>query len=317
MNRVKLGRTGFNVSVMGVGAGGPSQIGKKTGKTEQESAAILLQAFDAGVNYVDTAEGYGTEPLVGLALKDYPRDQVVISTKKSAKSSATDVVPSLDESLSRLGTDYIDVYSLHGVYPDDYERCKNELYPELVKLQETGKIRSIGITEMFNADKGHEMLQVALEDNLWDVAMVGFNILNQTARDRVLAKAIQNDVGIQVMFAVRKAMSDPEFLVETVASLIEAGQVDASDIDDLNDPLGFALHENGAVNTPDAAYRFCNHEPGTHVILSGTGNPDHLSQNVASLERGPLPEGDVERLKHIFRRVDSITGQGEWGGDRR
>ena len=316
MNRVKLGRTGFEVSVMGVGAGGPSQIGKKQGKSPEESAGILLQAFDAGVNYVDTAEGYGTEPLVGLALKDFPRDQVVISTKKGSRgSNADEVVPGLEESLKRLGTDYIDVYSLHGVYDYDYDRCKDELYPEFLKLQEAGKIRSIGITEMFNADKGHEMLQRALDDNLWDVVMIGFNILNQSARDRVFTKSIKNNVAIQVMFAVRKALSDLDFLAETVALLIEEGHVDADDIDDPEAPLSFLLHEQGAVSIPDAAYRFCNHEPGTHVILSGTGNPAHLKENIASLERGPLPDADIERLKKIFLRVDSITGQGEWGGD--
>ncbi|MBK35375.1 MAG: aldo/keto reductase [Gemmatimonadetes bacterium] len=316
MKRVKLGRTGFDVSVMGMGAGGPSQIGKKQGKTPEHSAAILLEAFEAGVNFVDTAEGYGTEHLVGLALKDFPRDQVVISTKKSSRgSSAEEVVPSLEESLKRLGTDYIDVYSLHGVYDYDYDRCKDELFPEVVKLQQAGKIRSIGITEMFNADKSHDMLHRALDDNLWDVAMVGFNILNQSARDKVLSKAIEHDVGIQVMFAVRKALSDMEFLAETVAALIDEGHVDAADIDDPEHPLGFLVHDDGAVSLPDAAYRFCNYEPGTHVILSGTGNPDHLKQNIASLGRGPLPDADVERLKKIFRKVDSITGQGEWGGD--
>lgn len=310
MEKVTLGRTGLDVSVMGLGAGGPSQIGKKTGKSERESADIVLKAFDAGVNFVDTAEGYGTEPIVGLALKDLPRDQVVISTKKSSKGHPPEAVAkSCEESLERLGTDCIDVYSLHGVYPDDYARCRDELYPELVKLKEAGKIRWIGITEMFNADKKHDMLRDALEDDLWDVAMVGFNILNQTAREAVLNKAIENSVGIQVMFAVRKALSNPDFLVETVRSLIDAGQLDASDFDDLDRPLDFLVHDEGAISVPDAAYRFCLYEPGTHVILSGTGNPAHLAENVASFDRGPLPDADVARLRHIFRKVDSITGQ--------
>jgi L-galactose dehydrogenase len=310
MDRVIFGRTGLEVSVMGVGAGGPSQIGKKTGKTEAESAQIIVKAFDAGVNYIDTAEGYGTEPLVGLALNDLPRDQVVISTKKSSKGrSADQVAVSCEESLERMGTDYIDIYSLHGVFPDDYERCREELYPELLKLKEAGKIRHIGITEMFNSDKTHDMLRQALPDNLWDVAMVGFNILNQTARDPVLNKAIENNIGIQVMFAVRKALSVPEFLAQIVKELIDAGQIDAGDLDDLVKPLDFLVHDDGAVNIPDAAYRFCRHEPGTHVILSGTGNPTHLAENIASLERSELPSGDVDRLKHIFGSVDSVTGQ--------
>jgi len=295
---------------MGVGAGGPSQIGKKTGKTEAESAQIIVKAFEAGVNFIDTAEGYGTEPLLGLALRDLPRDQVVISTKKSSKGrTAEEVASSCEESLKRMGTDYIDVYSLHGVFPDDYERCREELYPELMKLKEAGKIRHIGITEMFNSDKTHEMIEQALTDDLWDVAMIGYNILNQTAQKSVLGKAIESNVGIQVMFAVRKALSVPEFLAEIVKELMDAGQIDAVDLDSLDRPLDFLLHEQGAISVPDAAYRFCRHEPGTHVILSGTGNPDHLAENIASLERPELPAADVDRLKHIFRNVDSVTGQ--------
>ena len=310
MDKTTLGRTRLEVSVMGVGTGGPSQIGKKTGKSEAESAQIILKAFDAGVNFVDTAEGYGTEPLVGLALKELPRDKVVISTKKSSKGHVTEAVAkSCEESLTRLGTDTIDVYSLHGVFPDDYERCREELYPELVKLREAGKIRYIGITEMFNADKDHRMLAKALEDDLWDVVMVGFNILNQTARESVLQKAIQNNIGVQVMFAVRKAMSNPGYLLETLRSLIEAGQIDMDDLDGPDHPLDFLMHDKGAVGVPDAAYRFCRHEPGTHVILSGTGNPDHLRQNVESLERPALPASDLNRIRHIFRNVDSTTGQ--------
>lgn len=310
MDRVTFGRTELDVSVMGIGAGGPSQIGRKTGKTEAESAQIILKAFDAGVNFIDTAEGYGTEPLVGLALKDLQRDQVVISTKKSSKGrGANEVVRSCEESLERMGTDYVDIYSLHGVFPYDYERCREELYPELLKLKEAGKILHIGITEMFNSDKTHEMLQQALADNLWDVAMVGYNILNQTARDSVLTKAIENNIGIQVMFAVRKALSLPEFLSEIVKELIDAGQIDAGDLDDQDRPLDFLVHDNGAVSVPDAAYRFCRHESGTHVILSGTGNPTHLAENIESLGRSELPRANIDRLKHIFRNVDSVTGQ--------
>tara|TARA_B100001123_G_scaffold411427_1_gene507633 strand:+ start:9055 stop:9942 length:888 start_codon:yes stop_codon:yes gene_type:complete len=295
---------------MGVGAGGPSQMGKRSGKTEAESASILLQAFDAGVNFVDTSENYGTEPLVGLALKDLPRDQLIISTKKSSSDAkAADVAPGLEASLSRLGTDYVDVYNLHGVWPGDYRRCAEELYPELLKLKEAGKIRFIGMSEKFNDDMEHEMAPMALADDIWDVMMIGFNLLNQSARDRLLAKAIQQDIGIQVMFAVRKALSDPDHLLTVIAGLIEAGQIDPADIDDPNDPIGFIVHKNGAVSIPDAAYRFCRHEPGTHVILSGTGNPEHLKKNIASLERGPLQTEDVDRLKHMFRNVDSITGQ--------
>jgi aryl-alcohol dehydrogenase-like predicted oxidoreductase len=81
-----------------------------------------------------------------------------------------------------------------------------------------------------------------------------------------------------------------------------------ADIDE-DDPLGFLIHEGGAVSLQDAAYRFCRYEPGTHVILSGTGNPERLRENIASFSRPPLPQKDLLRLKNILRQVDSVTGQ--------
>ena len=77
---------------------------------------------------------------------------------------------------------------------------------------------------------------------------------------------------------------------------------------DPDDPLGFLIHEGGSVSLPDAAYRLCRYEPGTHVILSGTGNPEHLKANIESFFRPPLPQEDLMRLKSIFQRVDSVSG---------
>jgi aryl-alcohol dehydrogenase-like predicted oxidoreductase len=310
MKHVTLGRTGLDVSVMGLGCGGPSQVGRRTGKSEEESADIVRLALDEGVNFIDTAEGYGTEGIVGRGIAGRDRSSFYISTKKSTKDiGPADLRKGLDGSLSRLGTDYIDVYSLHGVRPDAYEYCRSEIYPELSKLQDEGKIRFIGITELFNSDLSHDMLGRALDDDLWDVAMVGFSLLNQTARAAVFPRAIDAGVGIQVMFAVRRTLSQPDKLRETVADLVAKGQIDAADIDDPADPLGFLVREGAAVSVTDAAYRFCRDEPGTHVILSGTGNPDHLRENIASFDRPPLPAPVTERLRRIFRNVDSVSGQ--------
>jgi aryl-alcohol dehydrogenase-like predicted oxidoreductase len=68
------------------------------------------------------------------------------------------------------------------------------------------------------------------------------------------------------------------------------------------------LEHGDAGNIADAAYRFCRDEPGVHVVLSGTGNPQHLADNIASLQGPPLAPKQVERLKHIFRRAKSVTG---------
>lgn len=307
-----LGRTGLRVSVMGLGAGGPSRLGQRDNvNTESESANILRQALDSGVNFIDTAQAYGTEGIVGQAIAGRDRSSVIISTKKSVGSNPItrdELRTGLENSLRQLGTDYIDVYHLHGVAPENYAYCRSELVPVMQDMQQQGKIRFIGVTEAWNSDLSHEMLKQALQDDVWDVMMIGFNVLNQTARDTVLVPAMQQNIGTLIMFAVRLALSRSDRLSEEVQKLIEQGQIDPAEID-IDDPLGFALSEGGAVSVPDAAYRFCREEPGTHVILSGTGNPAHLQDNLASFERPPLPESVMQRMKHIFRNVDSVTGQ--------
>ena len=307
MQTTILGRTNLTVSRMGLGAGGHSRLGRNIGLTDAQSADLIRRALDHGVNFVDTAEGYGTESIIGQALQGRDRTSVVLSTKKSTRHEQ--VTPdalraSLDESLKRLGTDYIDLYNLHGVMPQDYAYLVNDIYPVLQKAQQQGKIRFVGLSEMFNEDFEHTMLQQALADDLWDVLMVGFNLLNQTARASVFAQAIEQNVGIQIMFAVRKALGHPDNLRTFTAALVEKGELDPADLDSFPD---FLLAE--APSLPDAAYRFCRDEPGVHVVLSGTGNADHLNANLASFARPPLTQETRDRLIHIFRRVNSTTGQ--------
>jgi aryl-alcohol dehydrogenase-like predicted oxidoreductase len=294
---------------MGLGCGGPSRVGKNTGKTEAESVSVVRQALDAGVNFIDTAEAYGTEEIIGQAIKGLDRSSLVLSTKKRTRQRMTpqDVRESLEASLRRLGTDYVDVYHLHGVVLKDYDYLLAEIVPAMQRLRDQGKLRFLGITELFGPDPQHAMLQRALQDDVWDVMMVGFNLLNQSARERVFARTIEKDIGVLIMFAVRRALSRPERLAEVIEELIEKGQLDPAEVD-REDPLGFVVHEGGAVSVMDAAYRFCRYEPGTHVILSGTGNPDHLRANVESFYRPPLPVEDRRRLEHIFRQVDSVSG---------
>ncbi len=310
MNYTVLGNTGLKVSTMGLGCGGPSRVGKATGKAEAESVAIVKQACDSGINIIDTAEGYGTEEIVGDAIKDIDRSSLVLSTKKTISEGITQeqVQRSLEESLRRLGTDYVDIYYLHAVALKDYDYLVSEIVPLLQKMREQGKLHFIGVTEMFNADPQHAMLQRALQDDIWNVMMVGFNMLNQSARERVFTKAMQKNIGIVIMFAVRLAFSRPERLRQIIRELIEKEQVSSSDID-IDDSLGFLIRDGGAINLTDAAYRFCHYEPGTHVIFSGTGNSAHLEANIESFARPPLPHEDIIKLRNIFQNVDSVSGQ--------
>ena len=312
MQTITLGRTGLTVTVMGLGGGGASGLGKSLGFDEDHCIGIVRRAIEKGVNFIDTAEAYGTEHFIGKAIADVSRESLVLSTKKTTGSkdgrvTAEDVEKSLDASLQRLGTDYIDVYHLHGVLPEDYENLTAELVPALQKQQQKGKVRFLGITEFFMRDTDHRMLQRALQDDVWDVMMVSFNIINPSARKTIFPLTREKNVGTLIMFAVRKALSQPEYLKEVVGKLVEEGLIDGGTLDPA-DPLGFLVREGAASSIPDAAYRFCRHELGTDVILSGTSSLEHLEANVASLNRGPLPGQDLARLADLFEKVDTVTG---------
>lgn len=312
MEYTTLGRTGLRVSVAGLGCGGPSRLGQATGKTEPESIAVVRCALDLGITLIDTAEAYGTEAIVGKALAGVARDQVVIATKQvppaPAQSDPVGVFRrGVEQSLRRLRTDYIDIYFLHGVRPEHYRYAYETFAPALLRLREEGKVRAMGITEAFSVDPQHRMLQHALEAACWDVVMVGFNLLNPSARGRVLRHTQRQNIGVLGMFAVRRALSQPAHLTALIADLRRSGQL-APDAYQEDDPLGFLLADGKAATLPEAAYRFCRHEPGMHTVLTGTGDVGHLTENVASLLKPPLAQEDVRRLDNLFGNVDSVSG---------
>jgi len=311
VDTVALGRSGLQVSVAGLGCGGHSRLGQSYGATEEQSIGVVRRALELGINFIDTARVYGTEEIVGKAL-DGVRDELVISSKvlpqdSEGPLSAERFRESLEKSLRRLRTDCVDVFHLHGVSADLRQHCLDELVPEMLQLRDAGKLRFLAISEQFAADPGHDMLQRATADGCWDVMMVGFNLLNPSARDRVFPATIAEDIGVLVMFAVRRALSRTDELARVITELVEGGHLDSASVDRDN-PLGFLVHEGGAESVVDAAYRFTRHEPGTHVILTGTGNVAHLEENVASIQRGSLPDADLARLQELFGKIDFLSG---------
>jgi L-galactose dehydrogenase len=313
MQRTTLGRTGLEVSVAGLGCGGHSRLGQSYGATDAESIAVVRRALDLGINVVDTARLYGTEDLVGRALAGR-RDEVVLSTKAlpvdgDQPLSADGVRTSVEKSLRRLRTDRVDLFFVHGLKVADLAHTRDVIVPELRVLQAEGKIRFLAASEAFASDHGHDALGQSLDagDDWYDVLMVGHNPLNPSARDRVLAATEARDIGVYVMFAVRKALASADGVRRVVAGLLHDGQL-APELVDQDDPLGFLLGPGGAGSLPEAAYRFARHEPGCHVVLTGTGSVDHLSQNVASINGPPLPPDALARLEALFGHVDTVTG---------
>src|SRR6516164_8878569 len=310
MEYVTLGRTGLRVSVAGLGCGGFSQLGLAQGKSETEAIAIIHQAMELGVNFFDTAASYRTEGLLGRAIKTVPREDVVIATKapfsfSNPHSTPEGIVASLDKSLSRLDTDYIDVYQLHGVPPAAYDHALNELAPVLLREKAKGKFHHLGISETAPHDPEHQTLHRAAQDGVWDVVMVGFHMMHQNARQRVFPLTQANGVGTLLMFVVRNIFSQPERLRSTVRDLATAGEVPQW-LADTPDPLAFLIHDGGASTIPDAAYRFVRHEPGVDVVLFGTGNPEHLRTNIASILKPPLSEADRQQLANLFGHLVGV-----------
>jgi len=89
--------------------------------------------------------------------------------------------------------------------------------------------------------------------------------------------------------------------------LTEAGQVE-SNVVKAEERLSFLTEDGKSATIPEAAYRYCRHEPGLDVILTGTGSIEHLEENVASLLKGPLDVNDTARLRDMFGMVDSVSG---------
>jgi aryl-alcohol dehydrogenase-like predicted oxidoreductase len=310
MDYTTLGRTGLKVSVAGLGCGGNSRLGLSTGKTEADAVALIRAALDLGVNLIDTAAAYGTEAVVGQALRGVARDKVVVCTKVSAQKGEKQftpewVVQSLDNSLRLLGLDHVDVFQLHAVPPTTYEHARDVIVPVLLKEKAKGKFGHLGITETAPNDPNQDMLYRAARDPQWDTAMIAFHMMHQVSRERVFPATRANGVGTLMMFAVRSIFARPEHLSGTMRELVASGTVPA-ELADSDDPLGFLVHAGGASSVTDAAYRYVRHEPGVDVVLFGTGDQDHLRTNIASILAAPLPEADRARLAALFGHLRGV-----------
>jgi len=305
-----LGRTGLTVSVAGLGCGGNSRIGLGRGLPQEESGRLARAALDEGVNFIDTAEAYGTEEIVGEAVGGVDRASVVLSTKAHADWDGRAFTPEefstkIDGSLRRLRTDYVDVFHVHGVLPSDYDRVREEILPVLLAARKAGKVRHIGITERPPRDPQQAMLARAIRDPEWDVVMLAIHLMNQRPVETILPITRDKGIGTLAMFAVRNIFSRPDRLRATLANLAEDGAV-PREIAEGEEPLAALVREAGATSLQDLAYRFVRHTPGIDVVLFGTSRLDHMAANVASITAPPLQPTAVARIRSLFGSLEGI-----------
>jgi aryl-alcohol dehydrogenase-like predicted oxidoreductase len=302
-----LGKTGLTVSVAGLGCGGNSRLGLGRGASFDECVAVARTAIDLGVNFLDTAEAYGTEEIVGAAVRNYDRDKLVISTKAIFRTGDTGetVTAKVEAALKRLGLDHVDVFHFHAVAPAAYQHHRDVLAPALVKLREQGKVRHVGITETSPNDPEQKMLTQAIQEAPWEVTMLAYSLMNQGARRNIFPQTQRRGIGTLLMFVVRNMFSQPDYRRDVFAKLVEQGELDAK-ILSAGDPLGFLLADGGAQSITDAAYRYARHEQGVDVVLFGTGNKAHVKDNVASILGPPLAPPIIERLHASFGHLTGV-----------
>lgn len=305
-----LGRTGLRVSVAGMGSGGHSRLGQQYDESKQHSIDLVREALDLGVNFIDTSENYGTEDVIGAAIKGRVRSQVVVSTKTYIRNGAELVKPTelggfIETSLRNLGTDYIDIYHFHGVRPADCTYVERELLPALEKAREAGKIRFIGMTEGTSTDLQHESLGRAVAHGGFDAVMFAFHMMHQNARQLLLPGTRKNGVGALAMCAMRGFFSDPSAIETVLTGLESAGQLPGG-VAVCRDALAALVHDGGASSLVDAAYRYARHEAGIDVVLFGTGNKQHLRSNIESILRPPLPKADLDRIATLFGHLVGV-----------
>ena len=305
-----LGKTGLKVSLVSLGSGGPSQLGQKTGLTENDQDRLVRRALDLGVNFIDTSEVYGdSESILGRALSGIPRDSYYLASKCFYKTAdgrirdPEDLASSIDRSIQKLKIDCIDVMQFHVLNSQDYFEVIDRIYPVMDAARRDGKIRFIGFSEQFKVEPDHRVVTMALKNHpqLWDTVMLKYGILNQYAANEALPLCSLHNVGVINMAVIREKLPDPVLLSEQIRLWKSQGLIA---VDDISDEGSLDWVIRGDVRSIiEAGYRFAADHPAVSTVLTGTSSISHLEDNISALERPFLPESDKARLRKLFGRI--------------
>ena len=301
-----LGKSGIPVSIASYGAGGPSQFGKAAGLTARQRRELIARALDLGINLFDTSANYGdSEVWLGQALKGVSRDSYLIATKWSWKGSAQLPPPesltrSVEQSMTHLNIDYIDVMQIHGILPGTYHEITEKYASTLLKLKQDGKTRLIGFSEMMTEDPRHTVPQTALEDHpdIWDTIMLKYGILNQYAAKNVLPLAQKHGIAILNMAPVRFTLTRRHEYEQLLDTWREQGEIDV-DHPKIKDGLDWLLSDD-VPSVIAAGYKFAADHPAISTVITGTSNPKHLEDNVSAFENPALPAEHTQALKQLL-----------------
>lgn len=293
MEKGRLGRTGLEVTRLGVGL---SEIGFELEMTEAEMASqVLNMALDAGINFLDTGACYGiSEELVGRTVS-HRRDEFILATKAGHVTggyvgkewTAQTVRDSIDRSLKRMKTDYVDILQLHTCSVEVLER--GEVTEALQAAKQAGKIRFLG----YSGD--NEGALWAVKSGLFDTLQTSFNLLDQNARLYLFEPAKAQNMGIickrpignGAWGATQSPSTYANDYFERYKVMAQDGPIPGAPENRILLALGFAFaHE--AVDT----------------FIVGTHNPLHMQANIEWVnEKLPIAPEAVAELQRRFEAL--------------
>ena len=274
-NRPLGKRSHFEVAPVSIGAMRlPQDVG--------EAVALIRHAIDSGMKYIDTSRGYGeSEWLLGQALKDGYREKVILSTKCSPwimkvqaddEPSAGCVRRRIDESMRRLGVDYLDFYQIWNIDSrEHYDAAvkKGGMVEGVLKAKEDGLVGHLGFT---THDSVENILTYIDEADWCEIILFTYNLLNRTYAP-AMEKAHRKGIGTLVMNPV----GGGRLTNESPVLLELAGEV-------------------GAVSIPDLAVRYILSDPNVDTILCGMQKPSDVDDSIASADRPRFTDEQMARV---------------------
>jgi len=278
--------------------------------TEEEAVGLLAEALDSGINFFDTARGYGrSEELIGRAFGDR-RSKVVICTKcpsllrdDGALPALTEVRKTIDrslrESLSALRTDYIDVFMIHNRALVD-----NQPIAEILSEYRTrGVVRAIGAS-IYTVEETRK----AIQGGVWDVLQVPFNLMDQR-QGAVLSLARQSGVGVVVRSVLLKGI-----LTDKGRDLCRKLDTPHPKLQAVEEYRGLyqELLSEDIPTLPDLAMKFVLSHRDVSCVLIGTGRLGNLRKAVAAADGNYLDEKALTRARDLAYPDPDFLDLAKW-----
>ncbi len=297
MERRRLGRTDIVASVLGFGGSeiGYQRVGART------VARLLGSALDAGLNVIDTAECYDdSEVLVGRGIGSRRREFYLFTKCGHAWGWArpdwrpASLLASIERSLRRLETDYLDLIQLHSCSLAELQR--GDVTAALEQARERGWTRYIG----YSGDG--EAARYAVECGRFDTLQTSVSIADQEALEFTLPLARARQMGVIAKrplanVAWRYARKPAEPYYQTYWSRLRT--------------LDYPFLRDAPATAVATALRFTLGVPGVHTAIVGTTKPERWQQNAAFLQAGSLPVDEFERVRTRWREVADASWAGQ------